>query len=116
MKFLVQLIVSAIAVIVTSLVLPGVQIDNPVTAIIVAAVLAFLNAILKPLLVVLTIPISILTLGLFLLVINALIILLAAKIVPGFTVSGFWAALFFSIILTLITSLFNSFGAKEEDE
>jgi putative membrane protein len=115
MKFLVQLIVSAIAVIVTSLFIPGVHIDSPVTAIIVAAVLAFLNSIVKPLLVLLTIPITIFTLGFFLLIINAIIILIAARIVPGFTVSGFWAALFFSIVLTLITSLFNSFGAKEEN-
>jgi putative membrane protein len=115
MKFLLQLIVSALAVIVTSLFIPGVHVDAPVTAIIVAAVLAFLNSIVKPLLVILTIPITLFTLGFFLLVINAIIILLAARIVPGFTVSGFWSALFFSMVLTLITSFFNSFGAKEND-
>ena len=90
MEFLARLITSALAVIVTSYLLPGVHVDGAITAIIVAAVLAFLNAIVKPILVLLTIPITVVTLGLFLLVINALMILAAQKIVPGFrsTVSG----------------------------
>jgi putative membrane protein len=115
MKFITQIIVSALAVIVTSLLLPGVHIDGPLTAVIVAAVLSFMNTIVKPVLVLLTIPITLFTLGLFLLVINAVIILLTSKLVPGFVISGFWAALFFSLVLTLITSVFNSLGKKAED-
>ena len=116
MKFLTQLIVSALAVIVSSLLLPGVHLDGVLTAIIVAAVLAFMNSIVKPVLVLLTIPITMVTLGFFLLVINAIIILLTAKLVgPSFTVSGFWTALLFSLVLTIITSLFNSLGKKAEE-
>ena len=115
MKFLTQIIVSALAVIVSSLILPGIHIEGVLTAVIVAAVLAFLNTILKPALILLTLPITIFTLGFFLLVINALIILLTAKLVPGFTVGGFWSALLFSLILTLITSIFNMLGKKAED-
>ena len=107
MKLIAQLIISALAVIVTSFILKGVHIDSVMTALIVAAVLAVLNAIIKPILVVLTIPITILTLGLFLLVINALIIMLAGKIVHGFSVDGFWTAFFFSIILTVVNGIFN---------
>ncbi len=107
MKFLAQLIISALAVIITSLILPGVHIDSPLTGVIVAAVLAVLNAIIKPILVILTIPITVITLGLFLLVINAALILLASYLVNGFNVQGFWTALFFSIILSLVTSVFN---------
>ena len=108
MKFLAQLIISALAVIITSLILPGVQINSPLTGVIVAAVLAVLNAIIKPILVILTIPITVITLGLFLLVINAALILLASYLVDGFNVQGFWTALFFSIILSLVTSIFNN--------
>jgi putative membrane protein len=115
MRFLAQLIVSALAVIITSLILPGVHMDSAITGILVAAVLAVLNAIIKPILVILTIPITIVTLGLFLLIINAGMILLASKIVPGFNVEGFWTAFFFSIILSIITSVFNGLARKEEE-
>ena len=108
MKFLAQLIISALAVIITSLILPGVHINSPLTGVIVAAVLAVLNAIIKPILVILTIPITVITLGLFLLVINAAIILLASYLVDGFNVQDFCTALFFSIILSLVTSVFNN--------
>ncbi len=113
MNFLIRLVVSALAVIVTSMILPGVHIDNAFTAIVVAAVLAFLNAIVKPVLVILTIPITVVTLGIFLLVINALMIMLAAKIVDGFRVDGFWIALLFSLLLSLINAVFESFTKKD---
>jgi putative membrane protein len=116
MKFLAQLVVSALAVIVTSLLLHDVKIDSPLTGILVAAVLAVLNTFLKPLLIVLTIPFTVVTFGLFLLVINAAIILLVSHIVPGFYVGGFWTAFFFSIILSLISSLFNKLGEKNNKE
>ena len=115
MKFLAQLIISALAVIITSLILPGVQINSPLTGVIVAAVLAVLNAIIKPILVILTIPITVITLGLFLLVINAAIILLASYLVDGFNVQDFWTALFFSIILSLVTSVFNNLSKDKRD-
>lgn len=116
MKFLIQLIISTLAVLIASYLLPGVTIDGNsfYTALVVAAVLAFLNAIIKPILVILTIPITVLTLGLFLLVINALMIMLAAKIVDGFHVDGFWWALLFSLILSLTTSILE--GIKKRDE
>ncbi len=110
MKLLAQLIISALAVVIASFLFDGVKVESVFTAIIVAAVLAVLNALIKPILVILTIPITIVTLGLFLLVINAAMVLLAGKIVPGFYVDGFWTAFFFSIILTLINSVFNALG------
>ena len=113
MKFLAQLVVSALAVIIVSMILPGVHVDNAFTALIVAAVLAFLNAIVKPVLVILTIPITVFTLGIFLLVINALMILLAAKIVTGFHVDGFWIALFFSLLLSIVSSAFDSIANRD---
>ena len=112
MKFIFKIIVSALAVIITAYLLPGVQIKTPVTAVIVAAVLAFLDAIIKPLMVLLTIPITIVTLGLFLIVINAMMIMLADYIVTDFKVHGFWWALLFSFILSVITSMLESFAGE----
>ena len=115
MEFLARLITSALADIVTSYLLPGVHVDGAITAIIVAAVLAFLNAIVKPILVLLTIPITVVTLGLFLLVINALMILAAQKIVPGFSVDGFWIALLFSIVLSVVNAVFEGIAGSSKN-
>ena len=115
MKFITQLIVSALAVVVSSYLLPGVHIDGVLTAILVAAVLAFLNAIIKPVLVFLTIPITLLSFGLFLLVINAVMILIAANLVPGFQVNNFWWALVFSMMLSLVTAIFESLARRRSN-
>ncbi|MFD2035957.1 phage holin family protein [Belliella marina] len=110
---LVQLLLGGIAVLITSYLLPGVSVEDFLTGIVIAALIALLNITVKPILVILTIPITIVTLGLFLIVINALLILLAAKIVPGFSVDGFWWALLFGLILGLINSLLGvSLGGK----
>lgn len=108
MGFLVRLFFTWIAIIIASYILPGIHVKDFITALITAAVLALLNAFVKPLLVILTIPITILTLGLFLLVINALIVLFAVKLVPGFTVDGFWWALGFSLVVSVIVSMLES--------
>ncbi len=105
MKFFLKVLVSALAVFISAHFLGGVSVEPFTTAIVVAFVLAVLNALLKPLLIILTIPVTVMSLGLFLLVINAFIILLAAEIVRGFEVSGFWWALLFSIILSVVTWL-----------
>lgn len=105
MPWFIRILVSAFAVIITSYVLPGVHIDGFLTAIIVAVILSILNAVLKPILILLTIPITFLTLGLFLLVINAFMIILTDKLIDGFSVNNFWWALLFSLILTLVTDL-----------
>ncbi|MDO9185291.1 MAG: phage holin family protein [Bacteroidota bacterium] len=118
MKFIIQLVISTLAVLISAYLLPGVEIvDNSFfTALIVAAVLAFLNAVVKPIMIILTIPITFLTLGLFLLVINALMILLAAKLVDDFRVDGFWWALLFSFILSIVTSILESVKKRDEGE
>jgi putative membrane protein len=105
MKFIVRMILTGAIAFALAWLLPGIDIDTFWTAIIVALVLALLNAVIKPILVVLTLPITVLTLGLFLFVINALIILLAGEFVNGFSVDGFLPALLFSLLLSVITSL-----------
>ncbi|HEY6975076.1 MAG TPA: phage holin family protein [Chitinophagaceae bacterium] len=107
-KFIGKILVTAVAALIVSYLLPGVNINDSITAIILAVVLALLNGFVKPILIILTIPITIVTLGLFLLVINILIIKWAAAIVPGFTVRDWWSALLFSILLSLATALIES--------
>lgn len=108
MKIILRLLIYTGAVLLTAWLLPGVHVEQFTTALMVAIALAILNTFLRPLFIFLTIPVTILTLGFFLLVINALIILLVASFVPGFTVDGFWWALLFSVILSIIASLFGT--------
>jgi putative membrane protein len=113
MGFLVRILISALAAMFTAYLLkPAVKVDSFVTALILALVLAVLNVLVKPLLVVLTLPITFLTLGLFLLVINALIILLAEKLVPGFKVEGFWWAMLFSIIMAVVNYILSGIAGS----
>ncbi len=116
MNLIIKIIISSLAVFLTSYLLPGIEVDTYITAIWVAIVLALLNGFLKPLLVILTIPATILTLGFFLLVINAAIIMLADHFVDGFVVNGFWWALLFSLVLSVITSVMESLGGKPESK
>jgi putative membrane protein len=103
MNFFFKVLISTFAVFISAHLLGGVSVEPFTTAIVVAFVLAVLNALLKPLLVVLTIPVTVMSLGLFLLVINAFIVQLAAHLVRGFEVGSFWWALLFSIILSVVT-------------
>jgi putative membrane protein len=102
---LMRLIINSIVAFALSYLLSGIAIDSFWTAIVVAIVLAVLNAIVRPLLILLTLPITLVTLGLFLLVINALIIELADKLIDGFEVRNFWWALLFSLLFSGISSL-----------
>lgn len=116
MNFLIRILISTLSVILAAYFLPGVHLDDYTTALIVALVLSFLNVILKPLLIIITIPVTFITLGLFLFVINALIILVADYAVTGFEVDGFWWALAFSLLLSLINSIFNSMGKNDGNQ
>ena len=98
---LVEIVLSAIAVVVLANILPGISVSGFLTAIVVVAVLIVLNMFVKPILIVFTLPVTIFTLGLFLLVINAIIILICDALVSGFDVDSFWYALLFSILLSI---------------
>ena len=105
--FLSKTLITSVAVLIAYFLLKnhGVYIDGTSTAILVAIVLGLLNSFVKPILIILTIPISIVTLGLFLLVINIIIIKLASEIVPGFKVDGWLPALLFSFIVSFVSSI-----------
>ena len=114
MNLLIRLLVTAGIVVLLAHFLPGVAVSGFVEALIVAIGLALLNVIVKPILVILTIPITILTLGVFLFVINALIILLADQFIDGFSVNGFWTALLFSVLLSICESIAYSLLNKKK--
>ena len=105
MSLILQILISSIAVYFTAWLLPGISVKSFGSAIIVAIVLGLLNALLKPILQFLSFPITIVTLGLFLLVINTVIILIASALVSSFHVENFWWALLFSIILSIVVSI-----------
>jgi putative membrane protein len=104
-SFLLKVIVGAISVFLADFLLTGVQVSSWLSALVLVVVIILLNFTVKPLLVLLTLPLSVITLGLFLLVINAIVILLAAEVTPGFTVDGFWWAMAFALILSVINSM-----------
>lgn len=114
MNLLIKLLITTVLVVVIGHFLPGISVDSFTTALVVAVVLALLNTFLKPVLVFLTIPATIITLGLFLLVINAAIVLIGDYFVNGFHVSGFWSAFFFSILLTFSQSILNGIFVDEK--
>jgi len=102
MAMILNLLISAIAIALAAYLIPGATVDSYMTAFIVAVVLAIVNMTIVPILLFLTLPLNILTLGLISLVINVLMVLLVAPIVPGFEISGFWIALIFAAVLSLI--------------
>lgn len=114
MNWIVRFLLSGVAVVLTAYLLPGVSVNDYWTALIVALVLSIVNIFVKPVLILLTIPLTFITLGLFLLVINALMILLTDYFVEGFFVDGFWWALLFSLILSLFNSMFSDLAGNNE--
>jgi len=109
MSIIFSLLASMASVGISAYLIPGVSVDNWVTVLLVAIFLGIVNTILKPILVILTLPITLLTLGLFTLVINAVLVLLVSALVPGFHVEGFIAALLFSIVLSVVSSVVRMF-------
>jgi putative membrane protein len=113
MRFIIRLLITAAVAYGLSLILtPHVQIDSYATALIFSLILAFLNAIVKPILVILTLPITILTLGIFLLVINVLMIILADKLVSGIHIHGYLWAFIFGLLLSILSSAFSNVEKK----
>ena len=113
-KFFAKTIATAVAVLVAAYILGGVDVDNTLTALIVAIILGLLNSFIKPILIILTIPITIVTLGLFLLVINIIIVKLADSLVPGFSVDSWIAALLFSLIVSIVSSVIEALIGTDE--
>jgi putative membrane protein len=119
-KFITKAILTSVAVLVADFFLDGIKIEDTLTAMIVAVILGLLNTFVKPALIMLTIPFTVFTLGLFLLVINIIIVYLAAEIVPGFAVASWWSALLFSFIVSFVSGFLerwiNKYKIEKEEE
>ena len=116
MRVILHWFLRALAIMITAYLLPGIVLKSFFVALVVAVVLGLFNTILKPILIVLTLPINILTLGLFTLVINAGLIMLTSRVVDGFYVQSFWWALFFSLILSLVNAILHALEPSEKHE
>lgn len=112
MSILVNWLISTLVLIAVAYLLPGIHIDNFLAALAAAIVLGVVNAILKPLLLILTLPINIVTLGLFTLVINAVLLMFTSLIVPGFRIDNFWWAIVLGLALSVVNSLLHHFSSK----
>ena len=105
MRILIDLLINTIAIIAAAYLLPGVYVADFTSALIAAVVLGLVNAVVRPILVILTLPLTLLTFGLFLIVLNVLLILLVSAILGGFEVDGFWWALLFSLVLWIVNTV-----------
>lgn len=112
MKYLINWIVMTLAVFISAQLLPGVGVESIFVAFVAALVLGIINILLKPILLILTLPINIFTLGLFTLVINAGLVLLASNIVDGFSVAGFWWAVIFSLVMSIVQSALHQLSGR----
>jgi putative membrane protein len=112
MAFIINWLVSTLAVIISAYLLPGVSLSGFFAALVTALILGLVNAVIRPVLLVLTLPLTVLTLGLFALVINALLVMLTSAIVPGFYVRNFWWALLFGLVLSLINLALSGIKAR----
>jgi putative membrane protein len=113
MKIIIHWLVSALAILISAYVLPGVTVDGFVAALVLAVILGAINAFLRPLFVILTFPITILTFGLFVFVINGLLVMLAASIVPGFEVAGLGSGILFAIVLAIVSAVLGMFETEK---
>lgn len=116
MNGVVRFLLNGLAVLLAAYLLPGVHVEHYGHALLVALILSIANVVVKPVLILFTIPLTILSLGLFLLVINAIIILLVDYLVPGFHVDGFWWALAFSLVMSIFNSMFTDLTKDKSKE
>lgn len=115
MRILLVWILNAVALWLVTLIVPGVQVQDPVRAFIAAIVLGLVNALVKPVLVILTLPITVLTLGLFLLVLNGLLFWAVGSLLPGFHVAGFWWAVLGALLYSLLTWAFSTLLPRDKE-
>ena len=112
MQFIARLVLNGIAIIVAAWLLPGLHVRDPFAALIAGAILGFVNAIVRPVLFLLTLPLTLVTLGLFIFVLNALCLELTAALVPGFAIDSFWWALLGALLVSVVSWILNGLLAE----
>jgi putative membrane protein len=115
MRFLARLLLNGLAIVIAAYLIPGLQVAGLGSALIAGAILGFVNALVRPVLLILTLPLTLITLGLFIFVINAICLALTAALVPGFSISGFWAALFGALLVSIVSWILNGVFVGKSD-
>ena len=117
MRFLARLVLNGLAIIIAAWLLPGLHITSPLSALLAGVLLGFVNAIVRPVLFFLTLPLTLLTLGLFIFVLNAICLALTALLVPGFSIDGFFSAMFGALLVSVVSWILNGLvvGRRERD-
>jgi putative membrane protein len=113
MRFFARLVLNGIAIVIAAWIVPGLQLTGVLPALVAGAILGVVNALVRPVLFILTLPLTLVTLGFFIFVINALCLGLTAAIVPGFEISGFWAAFFGSLLVSIVSWILNGVFASD---
>ena len=116
MRFFVRLLLNGVAVFITAFIVPGITVQGPLAALIAGAILGVVNALVRPLLILLTLPFTLITLGLFLFVVNAICLGLVAWLVPGFALSGFLAALVGAIVISVVSWLLTALIVEKKND
>jgi putative membrane protein len=116
MRFLARLVLNGFAIIVAAWLLPGLHLSGPFAALIAGAILGFVNAIIRPILFLLTLPLTLVTLGLFIFVLNALCLGLTAALVPGFEIDGFWWAVLGALLVSVVSWILNGIFVGKNEE
>ncbi len=114
MRFLARLLLNGVAIIVAAWLLPGLELSGPGAALAAGALLGLVNALVRPVLFILTLPLTLLTLGLFIFVLNAICLALAAALVPGFAIRGFWSAVFGAVLVSVVSWILNGLLLADE--
>jgi putative membrane protein len=116
MRFLARLVLNGIAIIIAAWLLPGLHVSGPFAALVAGAILGFVNAIVRPVLFFLTLPLTLITLGLFIFVLNALCLGLTAALVPGFAIDGFWWALLGALLVSVVSWILNGIFVSPREQ
>lgn len=115
MRFLARLFLNGIAILIAAWLVPGLHLAGSGSALIAGAILGFVNALVRPVLFLLTLPFTLLTLGLFIFVLNALCLGITAALVPGFEIAGFWPALFGALVVSIVSWILNGLVLSEDE-
>jgi putative membrane protein len=117
MRFFARLVLNGLAIIIAAWLLPGIHISSPLSALLAGVILGFVNAVVRPVLFLLTLPLTLLTLGLFIFVLNAICFGLTAWLVPGFSIDGFFSAVFGALLVSVVSWILNGLvvGSRERD-
>lgn len=113
MRFFARIVLNGIAIVIAAWIVPGLQLTGVLPALVAGAILGVVNALVRPLLLILTLPLTLVTLGFFIFVINAMCLGLTAAVVPGFEITGFWAAFFGALLVSFASWILNGVFASD---